>query len=57
MREKRQSPKFNKVWHQSHKMPKNATLQQRIDWHIEHAKQCGCRKMPDTIRKEINKND
>ena len=37
--------KINKEWHLKHKMPKNATLEQRIEWHIAHAKNCGCRKI------------
>ena len=45
--------KINKEWHQKNKMPKNPTLEERIKWHIEHAKNCTCREMPDSIRKEI----
>jgi len=47
--------KINKTWHQSHRMPVNATLDQRIAWHIEHAKNCGCREMPEKIKAEIRK--
>jgi hypothetical protein len=47
--------KLNKVWHLTHPMPKNPTLEQRIKWHIEHAGQCACREMPATIKKEIKK--
>lgn len=45
--------KINKEWHLNHPMPKNATLDQRIEWHIEHAKHCSCREMPEKIRLEI----
>lgn len=34
-------------------MPKNPSPEERIKWHIEHAKNCNCREMPDSIRKEI----
>jgi hypothetical protein len=34
-------------------MPKNATLAQRVRWHVAHARHCGCRAMPDSIRREI----
>lgn len=44
--------KINAEWHQLHKMPKNATLEQRLEWHLEHAVNCGCREMPETIRRE-----
>jgi hypothetical protein len=36
-------------------MPKNATKQQRLEWHLEHAKVCGCRPMPDSIRAMADK--
>jgi hypothetical protein len=34
-------------------MPKNATLDQRVAWHEEHARVCSCREMPDSMREEI----
>jgi len=36
---------MNAAWHRAHVMPKNATPQQRLDWHLEHQKRCGCRKL------------
>jgi hypothetical protein len=42
--------KINKAWHLAHKMPRDATLEQRIDWHMMHAANCGCREMPKTIK-------
>lgn len=41
--------KTNKLWHEEHRMPKNATVQQRIEWHVAHAKACGCRPIPPSI--------
>lgn len=46
--------KLNKEWHVAHRMPVTATLQQRIDWHIEHQKNCSCRPIPQEILEEIN---
>lgn len=46
---------LNKEWHLQHPMPANATLDERIAWHIEHEKNCMCREMPDKIREEIKK--
>jgi hypothetical protein len=46
---------LNKQWHQAHPMPKNPALEQRIAWHVAHEEHCGCRKMPESIRKEIKK--
>jgi hypothetical protein len=34
---------LNAEWHRQHKMPKNPTVQQRIDWHLAHLENCGCR--------------
>jgi len=38
--------KLNEAWHELHKMPANAPLEQRIKWHLEHQKQCRCRPIP-----------
>ena len=47
--------KLNKEWHLTHQMPQNETLKQRINWHVEHQKNCSCRSIPDKILEEINK--
>lgn len=48
--------KINKAWHEAHKMPKNATVEQRITWHLEHLKNCECRKeLPEKLRQEMEK--
>jgi hypothetical protein len=41
---------INRAWHDANRMPKNATKEQRLAWHLEHAKVCGCRPMPDSIK-------
>ena len=46
---------INKEWHLENKMPKNPTLEERRNWHIEHSKNCSCREMPESIKKEIDK--
>ena len=38
-------------------MPKNASLDQRIEWHLEHLKHCNCRssipaKLAEAMRKK-----
>lgn len=43
--------KINKEWHLKNKMPKNPTVQQRIEWHREHLKYCSCRKPTEAINK------
>ena len=44
--QKVQATKLNKPWHAKHRMPPNATLAQRIRWHLQHHKHCGCRPIP-----------
>lgn len=47
---------LNKDWHLKNRMPKNATEQQRIDWHIKHARQCGCREIPKSLAEKMKKS-
>jgi hypothetical protein len=47
--------KINKEWHDAHRMPPNATLEHRIAWHLEHAKHCQCRPIPEKLLQEIDK--
>jgi hypothetical protein len=37
--------KINREWHLANKMPRNASEDERIAWHLEHARSCGCRKI------------
>jgi hypothetical protein len=46
---------FNRDWHLKNKMPDNPTNEQRIEWHIEHARHCGCREIPPKLKAEIEK--
>jgi hypothetical protein len=46
---------INKEWHLRHKMPKNPTVEQRIEWHLAHARNCGCRKIEGKILDEMKK--
>lgn len=47
--------KINASWHGKNVMPKNATIEQRINWHLEHAKECACHPIPEKLQIEINK--
>lgn len=47
--------KINAAWHRAHPMPKNPTLDQRIAWHVAHAKACGCRAIAGKLRDEMLK--
>jgi hypothetical protein len=45
-------PRLNREWHLKHKMPANPTLEQRLAWHVEHAKHCACRPLPEKLLEE-----
>jgi hypothetical protein len=49
--------KLNKEWHLAHLMPKNATMEQRIVWHSEHVKHCGCRPIPEGVKKVMRERN
>ena len=40
-------------WHRVHPMPTKATLDQRIAWHIAHAKACGCRQIAGKLAADM----
>ncbi|SPF40980.1 hypothetical protein SBA1_340021 [Candidatus Sulfotelmatobacter kueseliae] len=42
---------LNTIWHQNNRMPAKATLAQRIAWHREHQRHCGCREVPKSLKK------
>lgn len=46
---------INATWHKSHRMPRNATAKQRLEWHLAHAKVCGCRKLSAAMLKELRR--
>lgn len=46
---------INAAWHTANRMPKNPTLEQRIDWHTEHTRHCACRPAPEKLRAEMKK--
>lgn len=47
---------MNRQWHETHPMPANANLQQRVDWHIEHAAACGCRDIPASVKQALEEH-
>jgi hypothetical protein len=47
---------LNRDWHLKNKMPKNPTLNQRIEWHREHQKHCSCRPTPTELLKQMKKH-
>jgi hypothetical protein len=49
--------KLNATWHRSHPMPEHPTVDQRIAWHIDHARNCGCREIPAKLIAEMQKRN
>jgi len=45
----------NARWHAAHRMPANASLNERVKWHVAHAAHCACRPMPATVVAEIER--
>lgn len=48
-------PKLNAEWHKKNPMPPKATLDDRVKWHLAHAKTCGCREMPESVKAELKR--
>lgn len=46
----------NEDWHLKNPIPKNATGDERIKWHLENAKRCGCCEIPPKLLDKIRKN-
>lgn len=44
---------INKEWHEKHKMPKNPSFEQKMEWHIEHSKHCNCYPLSEKIKEEL----
>jgi len=48
---------MNREWHKQNKMPDKATEKERIEWHIEHARNCTCRPAPKELLSKLNGPD
>lgn len=44
---------INAAWHKAHPIGKNPTKEQRLKWHVAHAKNCGCRSISQKLAAEI----
>ncbi len=47
--------RINADWHEANPMPGNPTLDQRIAWHLEHARHCACRPVPPKLADEMRR--
>jgi hypothetical protein len=48
---------MNKDWHNQNRMPRNASPKERIQWHIEHVKNCSCRPFPKELRSKLSEEE
>lgn len=46
---------LNAKWHKENPMPKKITLKEKIQWHADHNRECGCREIPPKIKEEMTK--
>jgi hypothetical protein len=46
---------MNPEWHKQHKMPDKATEKERIEWHLEHARNRACRPVPEDLLAKMEK--
>jgi hypothetical protein len=44
---------INREWHLKNRMPKDATPEQRLKWHLGHQKNCKCRELTAKMRAEM----
>ncbi len=45
----------NTDWHLKHKLTQHPTLDQRIEWHMQHVRRCPCPSQDDDIEEELKK--
>ena len=46
---------INKECHHANPMPSRASLDERIQWHLQHQKACACRPIPPKLLAEMTK--
>jgi hypothetical protein len=45
----------NRDWHQQHRLGSDASHDDRVTWHVEHATVCGCRPIPSDVLEEMTR--
>jgi len=46
---------INAEWHTQNKMPKNASFEQRVAWHLAHQQHCTCAPIPMRLLEEMER--
>lgn len=55
MKSNKPQSRINAAWHKAHRMPADASIEERIVWHLEHARNCPCRKISRKLKEEMEK--
>jgi hypothetical protein len=45
---------MNADWHRAHVLGSGAPMETRIAWHLEHARECACRPIPESVQRAID---
>lgn len=45
----------NLEWHKNNPLSRKLTLKKKIQWHVDHTRECGCKPPPKNIREELAK--
>lgn len=45
---------MNTDWHSEHVLGSNASLDERVRWHLQHAEKCACRPIPKDVQDAID---
>lgn len=45
----------NREWHETHRLGSGASMDKRIEWHLEHVQNCACRPIPDGVLRAMEK--
>ena len=46
---------MNADWHDEHVLGSHAWMDERVDWHDQPARECGCRPIPASVAAEIDR--
>jgi hypothetical protein len=44
---------MNAGWHRQHPMPRHASVEQRMAWHLQHQEHCRCRPFPPKLLQKL----
>ena len=44
---------MNREWHLAHVLGSKAPMGRRVEWHLEHVRECGCAPVPASVMAEI----